>query len=114
MAAAPPSSRRDRLIPHFPKLVQMTNEVAYADVWERPEMGKRDRSLVTVAALIALGREEQLATHLRRALGNGVTRAEIAEVVTHMAIYAGWPAAMTGAQIACDVYEDIDSGKPAA
>ncbi|MDB5374670.1 MAG: Carboxymuconolactone decarboxylase family protein [Belnapia sp.] len=111
--AAPPSSRRDRLIPQFPKLVQMTNEVAYADIWEREQLSKRDRSMITVAALIALGREEQLATHLRRALGNGVTREEIAEVVTHMAIYAGWPAAMTGAQIACDVYEDIDQGTQA-
>jgi len=60
--AAPPSARRDRLKPNFPKLVQMTNEVAYADIWERPEMSKRDRSLITVAVLIALGRQEQLHT----------------------------------------------------
>jgi 4-carboxymuconolactone decarboxylase len=112
--AAPPSSRRDRLIPNFPKLVQMTNEVAYADIWERKQLSKRDRSMITVAALIALGREEQLATHLGRALGNGVTREEIAEIVTHMAIYAGWPAAMTGAHVACDVYEAADQGTPKA
>ncbi|WP_149538763.1 carboxymuconolactone decarboxylase family protein [Siccirubricoccus phaeus] len=103
--AAPPSARRERLKANFPKLVAMTEEFAYADIWERPGLSKRDRSMITVAALIALGREEQLATHLGRALGNGVTREEIGEIVTHLAIYAGWPAAMTAAHIASDVYE---------
>lgn len=112
--AAPPSARRDRLIPHFPKLVEMTNQVAYADIWERKQLSKRDRSMVTVASLVVLGRQEQLATHIRRALGNGVTKDEIAELITHLAIYAGWPAALTAAQIACDVYEAMDAGTPAA
>ncbi|WP_256476061.1 carboxymuconolactone decarboxylase family protein [Siccirubricoccus soli] len=103
--AAPPSARRDRLKANFPKLVAMTEEFAYGDIWERPGLSKRDRSMITVAALIALGREEQLATHLGRALGNGVTKEEIAEIVTHLAVYAGWPAAMTAAHIASDVYE---------
>lgn len=103
--SAPPSPRRDRLKANFPKLVQMTNEVAYGDIWERPGLSKRDRSLITVAALTALGRPEQLRTHLERALGNGVTKEEIAELVTHMAIYAGWPAAMAAAHIATDLYE---------
>ena len=109
MAAAPPSARRDRLKKGFLKLVELTNDIAYADIWERPQMSKRDRSLITVAALIALGRQEQLHTHLERALGNGVTRDEIAEVVVHMAIYAGWPAAMTGAHVASDVYDALDA-----
>jgi 4-carboxymuconolactone decarboxylase len=109
--AAPPSARRDRLKPHFPKLVQMTNDYAYADVWERPELSKRDRSLITVAALTALGWQEQLSTHIGRALGNGVTREEIAEAITHLAIYAGWPAAMTASHIAIDVFEEQDKAK---
>jgi len=103
--SAPPSARRDRLKRDFPKLVEMTNEIAYGDVWERPGLSKRDRSLVTIAGLMAMSRPEQLRTHLERALANGVTKAEIAEVVVHMAIYAGWPAAMTAAHIACDLYE---------
>jgi len=106
--AAPPSPRRDRLKKNFPKLVAMTEEFAYADIWERPGLSKRDRSMITVAALIALGREEQLATHLGRALGNGVTREEVAEIVTHLAVYAGWPAAMTAAHIASDIYDAAD------
>jgi 4-carboxymuconolactone decarboxylase len=89
----------------------MTEDVAYGDIWARPQMSARDRSLITVAALTALGREEQLKTHLGRALGNGVTRAEIAELVMHMAIYAGWPAAMTAAHIASDLYEEMEAGK---
>jgi 4-carboxymuconolactone decarboxylase len=72
-------------------------------LWERPGLSKRDRSLITVAALIATYRPEQLETHLGRALGNGVTREEISEIITHLAFYAGWPAAMSAAQIAYTV-----------
>jgi len=107
--AAPPSARRDRLKKNFGKLVQMTNEYVYDDVWERKELTKRDRSLVTVAALTALGWQEQLNTHIGRALGNGVTREEIAEVITHLAMYSGWPSAMTASHIACDVFEAEDA-----
>ena len=105
MAKAPPSAQRNRIQPHFPALVDYTNDVLYGDLWERPGLSKRDRSLVTVAALVATHRPMQLKTHIRRALGNGVTREEIAEIVTHLAFYAGWPAAMTAAQGATDVYE---------
>ncbi len=105
MAKAPPSAQRDRIKPHFPDLVRYTNDVIYGDLWERPGLSKRDRSLITVAALVATHRPVQLKTHIRRALGNGVTREEIAEIVTHMAFYAGWPAAMTAAQGAVDVYD---------
>jgi 4-carboxymuconolactone decarboxylase len=107
--AAPPSARRDRINPHFPKLVEMTHSYVYGDVWERPQLSKRDRSLVTVAALVALGWEAQLDSHISRALANGVTREEIGELVTHLAMYAGWPAAMTAAHVACDVYEAQDA-----
>jgi len=105
MAKAPPSAQRDRIKSHFPALVDYTNDVIYGDLWERPGLSKRDRSLVTVAALVATHRPMQLKTHVKRALDNGVTREEIAEIVTHMAFYAGWPAAMTAAQTAMDVYE---------
>jgi 4-carboxymuconolactone decarboxylase len=105
MAKAPPSAQRDRIKPHFPALVDYTNDIIYGDLWERPGLSKRDRSLVTVAALVATHRPMQLKTHIKRALGNGVTKEEIGEIVTHMAFYAGWPAAMTAAQTAMDVYE---------
>lgn len=105
MAKAPPSAARDRIKPDFPALVDYTNGVLYGDLWERTGLSKRDRSLVTVAALVATHRPDQLRTHVKRALGNGVTKEEIAEIVTHLAFYAGWPAAMTAAHCAMDVYE---------
>ena len=105
MAKAPPSAQRNRIQPYFPALVADTNNIIYGDLWERPGLTKRDRSIVTVAALVATHRPMQLKTHVKRALDNGVTREEIAEIVTHLAYYAGWPAAMTAAQTAVDVYE---------
>ncbi len=76
-----------------PKLAQLSADVLFGDVWERPDLSKRDRSLITVAALVALHRPEQLPFHLNRAVENGVSRAELIEAVTHLAFYAGWPAA---------------------
>ena len=87
----------------MPALVDYTNDVVYGDLWERPGLSKRDRSLITVAALIATYRPEQLETHLGRALDNGVTKEEISEIITHLAFYAGWPAAMSAAQLAYTV-----------
>jgi 4-carboxymuconolactone decarboxylase len=83
-----------------PKFVELTDEVLFADVWERPELSKRDRSLVTVAALVALNRPEQLRFHLGRALENGVTKEELIEAITHLAFYSGWPCAVTAMGIA--------------
>ena len=74
-------------------------------MWERPGLSKRDRSLITVATLIATYRPEQLKGHLQRALDNGVTKEEISEVITHLAFYAGWPAAMSGALVATQVLD---------
>ena len=88
-----------------PKLIELSETVLYGDVWERPGLSKRDRSLITVAALVAMYRGDQLAGHLERALANGVTRAEIGELITHLAFYAGWPAAMTAGRIAKNVLE---------
>ncbi|MEU6351720.1 carboxymuconolactone decarboxylase family protein [Streptomyces sp. NPDC047072] len=78
-----------------PKLVELTDDVLFGDVWAREELSPRDRSLITVTALVALYRNEQLGSHLRRALDNGLTREELAEAITHLAFYAGWPSAMS-------------------
>jgi 4-carboxymuconolactone decarboxylase len=87
-----PASPMARLTP---KLAELTTDVVFADVWERPGLSKRDRSLIVVASLLSLGRSEQLKAHLDRALQNGVTQDELAEVITHLAFYSGWPTAVT-------------------
>jgi 4-carboxymuconolactone decarboxylase len=81
----------------FPKLRQLTDETLFGDIWERSELSPRERSLITVAALVALYRTEQLPFHLNRALDNGLSHAELAEVITHLAFYAGWPTAHSAA-----------------
>ena len=78
-----------------PKLAQLTDDVLFSDVWERAELSKRDRSLATCAALIALGKTEQMSFHVPFALHNGVTKEELVELATHLAFYAGWPNAMS-------------------
>ncbi|GHB39716.1 hypothetical protein GCM10010377_33180 [Streptomyces viridiviolaceus] len=83
------------LAPIAPKLVEITDEVLFGDVWERPELSPRDRSLVTVSVLAALYRGEQLSYHLGGALDNGLSVEELSEAITHLAFYAGWPNAMT-------------------
>jgi 4-carboxymuconolactone decarboxylase len=88
-----------------PKLAELTDDVLYGDVWQRPQMSKRDRSLVTVAALIALNRPEQLRSHLTRARENGVTQEELIETITHLAFYAGWPNAVNAINVAKEVFE---------
>ncbi len=103
------SSVRNEVRGVVPKLVELSEKVLYADVWERSGLSKRDRSLITVAALTALYRSDQLKGHIERALANGVTRDEISEVITHMAFYAGWPTAMTAARIAKGVFEEKKS-----
>ena len=88
-----------------PKLVELTDNVLFGDVWERPELSKRDRSLVTVAALIAMNRPDQLRSHLTRARDNGVKQEELIETITHLAFYCGWPNAMTAITVAKEVFE---------
>jgi 4-carboxymuconolactone decarboxylase len=105
MSPAPPAPAREEVRAVVPKLVQLSETVLFGDVWERPQLSKRDRSLITVAALTAMYRSDQLKGHIERALTNGVTREEIGEVITHMAFYAGWPTAMTAARIAKGVFE---------
>ncbi len=102
----PPVSGRDAVRATVPKMIEVTETVIYGDIWERPGLSKRDRSLVVLATLIATYRPEQLRGHLARALDNGVTKDEIAEVITHLAFYSGWPGSMTAARIAKEVYEE--------
>ena len=89
-----------------PHLAELSANVLFGDVWERPGLSKRDRSLITVAMLTALYRSGQLPGHIRRALDNGVTPEEIGEVITHVAFYAGWPTAANAVQIAKQVFDE--------
>jgi 4-carboxymuconolactone decarboxylase len=94
-----------RIVGDFaPKLGELTDEVLFADVWARPQLSPRDRSLVTVSALIAMNRPEQLRSHLLRARDNGVTEQELAEAMTHLAFYSGWPNALTAVTVAREVF----------
>jgi 4-carboxymuconolactone decarboxylase len=87
-----------------PKLVELTDGVLFDDIWERKELSKRDRSLITVAALIALNRPDQLRFHLARAVENGVKEPELTETITHLAFYAGWPSAMSAIMVARELF----------
>jgi 4-carboxymuconolactone decarboxylase len=89
------------------KLAELTDKVLFGDIWERTELSKRDRSLATVAALVAMYRTEQLSFHLNRALDNGVTKSELVEVITHLAFYSGWPSAAT----AIKQLQSVNSGR---
>ena len=103
MTGRNPRVAPDLVREHAQKLADLTDDVLFADVWERPELSPRDRSLITVAALVALGRDVQLTGHLRRALDNGLTRDQLAEAITHLAFYAGWPAAMSAVSVLATV-----------
>ncbi|MGQ4718044.1 carboxymuconolactone decarboxylase family protein [Streptomyces anulatus] len=92
-----PSAAQQAIGDITPKLADLTDEVLFGDIWERPGLSPRDRSLVTVTALIALYRADQLGFHLRLAMDNGLTEEELSEAITHLAFYAGWPNAMGAA-----------------
>lgn len=100
------SSSRNEVRTVAPRLIELTETLVYPDIWERPGLSKRDRSLITLAALMALYRPDQLKGHTERALGNGVTREEIGELITHLAFYAGWPSAMSAAKVVKQVFEE--------
>jgi 4-carboxymuconolactone decarboxylase len=89
----------------FPGVVQYTTDVLFRDLWLRPDLAPRDRSLVTVSALIASGQVAQLAGHLNRAMDNGLTQAQAAEAITHLAFYVGWPNVFSAMPVAKDVFE---------
>jgi len=90
-----------------PALDEYTGKVLFGDVWKRPGLSPRDRSLITVASLVALYRTNELPFHLGRALENGVTKDELIELITHLAFYAGWPAANTAVAIARKVFGEV-------
>ena len=99
-------SRAQTLMGDFaPKMAELTDEVLYGDIWERRQLSKRDRSLVTVAALVAMNRPDQLRSHLAIARSNGVTQEELVEVITHLAFYSGWPNAVTAISVAREVFQ---------
>jgi 4-carboxymuconolactone decarboxylase len=98
-----PSAVQKRIGGFAPKLAELTDSVLFGDIWERPGLSKRDRSLITVAALVALYRPEQLKFHLNKAMDNGLSKDELVEVVTHLAFYSGWPTAMTAIAVAQEV-----------
>lgn len=102
----PSANARDAVRSTVPKMIEVTENVIYGDIWERPGLSKRDRSLVVLATLIGTYRPEQLRGHLARALDNGVKKDEIAEIITHLAFYSGWPGSMTAARIAREVFEE--------
>jgi 4-carboxymuconolactone decarboxylase len=88
-----------------PGLVQFTTEALFKDLWLRPGLAPRDRSLITVSALVAAGHFPQITYHLNRAMDNGLTQAQASEVITHLAFYAGWPNAFSSVPIMKDVFE---------
>jgi 4-carboxymuconolactone decarboxylase len=102
---AQPSRAQQLMGDIAPKLAELTDQVLYGDVWARPGLSKRDRSFVTVSALIALNRPDQLRSHFRLARDNGVTETELIEAITHLAFYAGWPNAVTAVSVARDVFQ---------
>ena len=110
-AASPEPTTAQRLFGDVnPKLAELTDDVLFGDVWARPGLSPRDRSLVTVSALIAMNRPDQLRSHLQRARENGVTDAELVETITHLAFYAGWPSAVTASVVAREVFQNNVKG----
>ena len=107
MTEPTPQTRAQQLIGDFaPKLVSLTDDVLFGDVWARTELSPRDRSLITVATLIAGGNTEQLPSHLERARQNGLTETELKEVIIHLAFNAGWPKAMSAIQVAQRAFDN--------
>jgi len=96
MSTTKPASAAQKAIGDIaPKLAELTDDVLFGDVCERPQLSKRDRSLITCAALVATGKTEQMNFHFPRAIENGVTEEELVEMITHLAFYVGWPSAMS-------------------
>ncbi|PZP13534.1 MAG: carboxymuconolactone decarboxylase family protein [Brachybacterium faecium] len=92
-----------------PKLADLTDDVLFGDVWKREGLSPRDRSLATVSALVMGGNTDQLVSHVRLALDNGVTVEELGEVMTHLAFYAGWPKALSAITVARRVIENTNA-----
>lgn len=104
LPASSPSRAQQLFGDVAPKLAALTDNVLYGDIWARPGLSPRDRSLVTVSALIAMNRPDQLRSHMALARQNGLSQDELIETVTHLAFYAGWPSAVSAATMAKDVF----------
>ena len=100
----PASGARATIGDIAPKLAEITEDVLFGDVWERPQLSRRDRSLITCAALVATGKTEQMSFHVPRAIENGVTPEELVELITHLAFYVGWPNAMSAVAKARELF----------
>ena len=98
----------DQVREFAPKLMEVTDDVLFGDIWERPGLSKRDRSLITVATLTALYRTNELPSHIKRARANGISKDELAELFTHLAFYAGWPCAITAVRTAIEVLDETE------
>jgi 4-carboxymuconolactone decarboxylase len=96
MADSDVKKATDELKELAPDYAQLTQDVLFGDVWKRPPLSQRDKSLITVSVLVALNRIEQVEFHLKKALENGLTKEELAAAITHIAFYAGWPTAASG------------------
>lgn len=105
-----PTAARERFGKIAPKFAEVTDLVLFGDVWQRPGLSPRDRSLVTVSALITSYKPDELFFHMRRALENGVTWDELVEVVTHLAFYAGWPSARTATVALQRIQDEQEQG----
>lgn len=101
-----PSNARKNFGDVVPALADYTDKVLFGDLWERPNLSPRDRSLVTIACLISMYRHNELPFHLKKEIENGLTRDEIAETITHLAFYGGWPVANTAIPVARKVFEE--------
>jgi 4-carboxymuconolactone decarboxylase len=89
-----------------PKFVSLTDDVLFADVWERPELSKRDRSLIVISSLVSAGNIDQLSAHIPMGIVNGLTKEEIIEAITHVAFYAGWPRGVSALTLAQKLLTD--------
>jgi 4-carboxymuconolactone decarboxylase len=98
----------DQVREFAPKLMEVTDDVLFGDIWERPGLSKRDRSLITVATLTALYRTNELPSHIKRARANGISKDELAELFTHLAFYAGWPCAITAVRTAIEILDETE------
>ncbi len=102
-----PSNGRKAFGHIAPALAEYTDDVLFGNVWERPGLSTRDRSLITVASLVALYRTNELPFHLEKALENGISRDELIEVITHLAFYSGWPTASSAVTIVQRVFDEV-------
>lgn len=106
------ASATQKMIGGFaPKLVQLTDDVLFRDVWERKELSPRDRSLITVSSLVTGGSTEQLSFHLNKARENGLSEGELVEAITHLAFYVGWPRAMSAIMVAKGIFSLEQGGE---